>query len=206
MQHNRSTLGPRGWAILTLAAGAGLASPFLRPPQVDLAERVSESPMAPTSFPAHLATARRERSTRQGVLGASDSLPHGTLPEHGPSGQSPTQIPEWATPPSRLDQLISQGAAPPWRHENVVESPKLPPLDPWTSLPSLAPPPRPTAVLPQPSAPVAPATPGSLTATNITSALRSPSNEPTAAPPAPRRTQFVYQPGYPQPPAAQAAP
>jgi hypothetical protein len=210
MQHNRSTLGPRGWAILTLAAGAGLASPFLRPPQidplqVDLAERVSESPLASSSIPGHLTAAHGERNATVAVVNPVGTGANSTLPAQGHMGQSQMQIPEWATPPSPLDELISQGTAPPWRHEQVMNSPKLTPLDPWTSLPALAPAPRLAVPVPQPSVAAPPVTVGSLTATNVTSASRTPTPEtPVAAQPT-KPKQFVYQPGYQQPRTSQAA-
>lgn len=143
MQHNRSPLGPRGWAILTLVAGAGLASPFLRPPQVELAEQVSESTLGLSSAPGRLATVRL----------AVDSLPPHALPGTSPKGPSSKglsergstnswgsqpQIPEWAQPTSPIDQLISQGAAPGWDQAAISETPRLAPLQPWGSPPAIA--------------------------------------------------------------------
>lgn len=218
MQHSRSTLGPRGWAILTLVAGAGLASPFLRPPQVELAEQISESTLGLSSAPGRLAAVRL----------AVDSLPPHALPgtssptstERGSTNSwgSQSQIPEWAQPTSPIDQLISQGAAPRWDQTAVSESPRLAPLQPWGTPTAVAPLPSQTiaksadqqlSALPQPTHPLRPTiTSNSLGTSNSAPAPTSPAAVSQlvvqqqivqqAAPAqavAPRA--FVFQPGFP---------
>ena len=52
MQQKRSYVGPRGWAMLVLIGGEASASPFLRPPQIEMDANISESPLARKLRPA----------------------------------------------------------------------------------------------------------------------------------------------------------
>ncbi len=131
MQNNRSPVGPQGLAMLILVGGAALASPFLRTPQVDLTESITESPLAYPGVPGRLASAQLPYEN-------SDPLPVNVtnftelLDDSSSAGRlGEPKLPPWAVPPSPLDHLISKGTAPPWRHEVEHETRKIQPLEAW---------------------------------------------------------------------------
>ncbi len=127
MQNRKATVGPRGWAMLTLIVGAALASPFLRTPRVDVGAGTPQTsntgtpllaagqpapadwfsgplPPQPTANQAAGVPARGAYDWSELTPAASNSL-----------GSAPPQLPSWAAPPSPLDHLIAQGTAPPWQ-------------------------------------------------------------------------------------------
>lgn len=205
-------LGPRGWAVLTLVGGATLAVPFLRQPRVDVEEFESKSPMSPASglgpFAASETTSRNTANIGSAFGDAAlydgADFSQQIVP---PAGTSPTALPAWAPTHSPIDQLISQGTAPPWQSDAVRPS-TIKPLEPWTdaagtshqqqALPSTLARTWPDAnSLPiVDSAPALGRTPGSLAGTaqharpTATPRLRPPAN------PTPSQPQYVYQPGF----------
>lgn len=116
MNRMHAYVGPRGWAVLTLAGGAALASPFLRPPQLDSARFEAPSATAPNFAGAHLS------------FPALDASPNSTqhLPTRVVSGALPTTLskldefadastpalPDWVKPRSPLDELIARSSTP----------------------------------------------------------------------------------------------
>lgn len=126
MQEKLAYVGPRGWAMLILVGGATLASPFLRPPQVDIDvdAKLTQSPLAHSNSP----------SIGMGQLASAQHLAtYPGSPSHelasGAQAASPA-LPSWATPPSPIDGLISQGTAPTWNGE--VTQTRIQPLQPWS--------------------------------------------------------------------------
>lgn len=129
MHNNKSSVGPRGWAILTLVGGAALASLFLRPPQTQQTNHLNDSAASRPAWPGRLAsaqlsgehTAKRPLEVSE-LVSQLDAAPMDAIQ----GSRLPTpQLPAWATPPSPLDHLISQGTAPPWNH-----APPTQPLEP----------------------------------------------------------------------------
>jgi hypothetical protein len=217
MQQRKSSVGPRGWAMLTLVGGAALATPFLRPPQVDVDGLVTESPLTRTNGPGRLASLE---STANGL---SDLYPEASEPLRydfaqqlaPPAGGSPSRLPAWAPARSPIDQLISQGTAPPWQ-SNAASVSTIKPLDTWvnappTHQPNATGPREPQPALPSTAArawpeasslPIANSAPapgrslGSLTGRSqnfppaTTPQLRAPANS------VPVQPQYVFQPGF----------
>lgn len=133
MQPQRSFVSPRGWAMLTLVGGATLASPFLRPPHVDVDSSVTESPLAKTRDPSGMVAAVSYLRTADVDTIADSARSPGQhtgnqLPDFD-SVESAPSLPAWAAPRSQLDELISQGAAPAWESES--QQAKLQPFQPW---------------------------------------------------------------------------
>jgi hypothetical protein len=131
MQNKRSYVGPRGWAMLVLVGGATFASPFLRAPRVEVGEDISESPLAYHTRPdgklSEVSFSRQVSSPAgDGMVSPASSSRQATDPNQL---ESPPTLPAWAAPRSRLDDLISMGAAPPW--EDETPSGDLAPLQPW---------------------------------------------------------------------------
>lgn len=124
MQEKQAYVGPRVWAMLILVGGATLASPFLRPPQVDLDvdATLTQSPLAHATSPSlgQLASAHNLATYPEPT---SQDLTRGAQPASPP-------LPSWATPPSPIDGLISQGTAPPWNGD--VPQSRIQPLQPWS--------------------------------------------------------------------------
>ena len=133
MQEKRSYVGPRGWAMLILVVGATLASPFLRPPQVAIDNVVTESPLAYTNSPSQSAgqlTSARSSPDADAFPVVKDLTEFDRQRLGGAQYGEPT-LPSWATPPSPLDALISQGTAPPWKGD--APQSRIQPLRPWSS-------------------------------------------------------------------------
>jgi hypothetical protein len=123
------SFGPRGWAILTLAGGAALASPFLRPAQLKKQPSGSElnaSETAPT-FRTGLAT---------GVTsGIQDT--YQVVSQRLPSKASAEQLPSWVSKKSRLDDLLSNSLAPNELPSTLAVEPQRPQeLRTWVNDPS----------------------------------------------------------------------
>jgi hypothetical protein len=114
--------------MLVLIGGAALASPFLRPPRIEMDANISESPLTRNTRPSpQLATVG---FSRDAVPDANGSVASASASETDRSGAyASPKLPAWATQPSRLDDLISQGAAPPWDDEPSTSH--LQPLQPW---------------------------------------------------------------------------
>ncbi len=134
MQEKKSTVGPRGWAMLTLLGGATLASPFLRPPSVEVDSAITESPLArstsnPQNSVGQLASARSR--TESAAFPTAEELSAFSRQQMEIAAGSEPSLPSWAAPPSPLDALISQGAAPPWNAEPPQT--RIQPLRPWNS-------------------------------------------------------------------------
>ncbi len=220
MQNKKSMLGPRGWAMLTLVGGAALASPFLRPPHVEPEGSVTESPLAFPNAPGRLASMSlsREKSSREQSDRMAVDVRHlSEIPvevTNTPNFTEP-KLPAWATPASPLDQFISQGTAPPWRHELATEVDRMRTLEPWSNGTSHVNSPPSTAQLHAPTptqstdesdlrGPNA-RSPGNLARATLhahTATQPTPSQAAITAEATPTRpAQFVYQPGY-----ARAAP
>ncbi len=211
MQKN-SSFGPRGWAVLTLVGGVTFAAPFLRQPRLAEKQFANASSLPPTSGPnpteAMRPTTNSSASSgsafQDSVLADGLGFSERIVP---PAATTPTALPAWAPTRSPLDQLISQGTAPPW-NSDARNTSTIKPLEPWvnaaeSSQPPLALPPTLARAWPDAnslpitdSAPVAARTPGSLAATaqhvypSSTPRLRQPAN------PAPTQPQYVYQPGF----------
>jgi hypothetical protein len=131
MQANKKYFGPRGWAVLILAGGAALATPFMRAPRVAMEDEISESPLAKsrgsnTAFAA-ASFARPMGFDHLDRPAGRDDLPEIISPDAG-DNLTP-DFPSWASPPSRLDDLIAAGAAPPWSDSPTATT--LPPMQPW---------------------------------------------------------------------------
>ncbi len=135
MQHKTSYVGPRGWALLTLVGGAALAAPFLRPPQSTEPIPDPQLPAAQTAGLARLASMDLSAANPSGL----GRLPNDRSPYDlsdlsqqitPPASAAPSQLPAWAPVHSPIDQLISQGTAPPWQPDSRTES-TLKPLAPW---------------------------------------------------------------------------
>ena len=156
MQHNNSYVGPRGWALLTLVGGAALASLFVRPPQAEEPAAAAKVPAAQPEGLARLAsmdlsTAHSNglsRLTNERSLYELSELSQQIVP---PAAAAPSELPAWAPVHSPIDQLISQGTAPPWQPDSESQS-ALKPLTPWIN--DLAND-KPLAALPSPPAAVA---------------------------------------------------
>ena len=135
MQHKRTYVGPRGWALLTLVSGVALASPFFRAPDVAVDGGLAPPPVSHTSGLARLASMEFPSTDAHGPLQGTSGrgqydpseLAQQILP---PASASPTELPSWAPVRSPIDQLISQGTAPPWQADSKGES-ALKPLTPW---------------------------------------------------------------------------
>lgn len=118
--------------MLILVGGATLASPFLRPPQVDLDidETLTQSPLAhaksPTTGWGQLASAQNRAAPPPATVAIQPNLSLNP----GVDPQSPT-LPSWVAQPSPIDGLISQGTAPPWNGD--IHQSRLQPLRPWGS-------------------------------------------------------------------------
>lgn len=206
------SFGPRGWALLTLVGGLLLASPFLRPPQVDVEEFARGSSMPPASGfgPFDTLESTTKKPANIGSASSDSMSVDGTDFSQQivlPAGTSPTALPAWAPTHSPLDQLISQGTAPPWQSDSASVS-TIKPLEPWVNsagtsqrqhaLPSALAHAWPDAnSLPiADSAPELGRTPGSLAGTaqhvrrDTLPRLRPPADQ------TPARPQYVYQPGF----------
>lgn len=206
------SLGPRGWAVLTLVGGVTLAAPFLRQTPVDIEGFESQSPMSPASGLGPFATSR---PTAQNPVNIGSTFGDAAMVDDAdfsqqivpPAGTSPTSLPAWAPTRSPIDQLISQGTAPPWQSDTAHVS-TIKPLEPWTdaegtrlqqpALPSTLARAWPDAnSLPVvDSAPSLGRTPGSLAGT---AQHARPTTTPRLPPPAnqtPAQPQYVYQPGF----------
>lgn len=143
MQNNRTSVGPRGLAMITLVGGAVLASPFLRPPQVDLVENITQSPLAYPTSPGRLASpqpAAQHSAQPAAQLSSGSNDQHSAsvanVPELFDTNNSSAQIvepqfPAWAKPPSPIDHVISKGTAPSWHHQSDATSGQLQPLQSW---------------------------------------------------------------------------
>lgn len=139
MLNYRTSVGPRGLAIITLVGGATLASPFLRPPQVDLVENIAEAPLAYPASPGRLASLQHSaQPAAQLSHGSADRLSASVsnVPELFDTNNSAAHVtqpllPAWAKPPSPIDHIISKGTAPSWRHESDAASGQLQPLRSW---------------------------------------------------------------------------
>lgn len=137
MQHKKSYVGPRGWALLTLVSGVALASPFFRAPDVEVDGELAAPPGSHTSGLARLASmefpSTDAHDPLQGASGRGQydqsNLAQRILP---PASASPTELPSWAPVRSPIDQLISQGTAPPWQAGSKGAS-TLKPLTPWVN-------------------------------------------------------------------------
>ncbi len=220
MQNKRTSVGPRGLAIITLVGGAALASPFLRPPQVDLVENITESPLTYPTSPGRLAATQHsaQTSTQNAArlpLGSNDQLPASASDVPDPFDTSYSsapaaepQLPAWAKPPSPIDHVISKGTAQAWRHESDAASSRLQPLQSWVGetadrvvhhealrevhpLPSMQPP-QEFSVAP----PIVPPALGSLTSASQSVPSHSPPNQIQPQPSAPIASKFVFQPGF----------
>lgn len=151
MQHKRTYVGPRGWALLTLVSGAALAAPFFRAPDVTTDDSLAAPPPSHTSGLARLASMEFPATDPGGpVQVTSDRDPY-DLSEFSqqilpPASASPTELPSWAPVRSPIDQLISQGIAPPWQSDSKTES-TIKPLTPWINEAGAGQPP-PAALLP----------------------------------------------------------
>ncbi len=150
MNRTHAYVGPRGWAVLTLAGGAALASPFLRPPHLDSARLES-----PTSNAASFAGGTVSSNAFDVSLSSAQVLPvrvvSGVLPTTVSKldefvETSTPEFPAWVKPPSPLDDLIARGTAPIESASTVETSPAqgvvhLQPLRSWQGdgLPSSTP-------------------------------------------------------------------
>lgn len=222
MQQTRFSVSPRGWAMLTLVGGATLASPFLRPPQVDVDDVVSESPLAHGSVPSRLVS----QEVSLGWPSDITTAPAGSLPFDSsslsphiapPSASSPAALPAWARTRSPIDQVISQGAAPPWNAPASSGS-SIQPLETWVKPLSDNLPPRDVAAIASTTAgrwpemntlPAKPEvklstspnrSPGSLVGSApsglpSTPTLMRPQSGPSLTPPT-TQPKFVFQPGF----------
>lgn len=208
----KSFIGPRGWAVLTLIGGVALASPFLRGPRVDVEGLASESSRSPESGLSRFAAPESTTKNPANIDSASSDTRLYDFSDFSqeivpPPGSSPTALPAWAPTRSPIDQLISQGTAPPWQSDKASVS-TIKPLEPWANaagtnqqqptLPSTLASAWPNASsLPvADSAPALSRTPGSLAGTAqhvrpaATPRLRPPVNQTPAQP------QYVFQPGF----------
>lgn len=137
MQQKKHHVGPRGWAVLTLVGGAALASPFFQSPTVDSEDAVTQPASSHSTGLARLASLEFSASDVNGHNGIGiqrSSYDQSDLTQQilSPATASPTQLPAWAPVRSPIDQLISQGTAPPWQaHSETVSTIK--PLTPWTN-------------------------------------------------------------------------
>ncbi|MCA9134292.1 MAG: hypothetical protein KDA45_14085, partial [Planctomycetales bacterium] len=132
MQKKDAFVGPRGWAMLILLGGAGLASPFLRPPQLagdsspieppqsarPPANLASFSPSGPRSGSAAWDSPVSAQAVEPPSGGRQPAAIGRSLPSTA-SRLDPTALPAWAPTRSPLDDLIAAGAAPApaWQEE-----------------------------------------------------------------------------------------
>ncbi len=205
----KSLIGPRGWALLTLLGGVFLAAPFLRQPSVDDASLTGESPKSTASEPSHFfAPEIAPTSTASAPSDPMSDDFSGFLKQIvPPAGMSPTALPAWAPTRSPMDQLISQGTAPPWQSDMSNVS-TIKPLEPWasgagTDQPQPALPstfasawPDASSVPVADSLPALSRIPGSLAGT---AQQVRPATTPRLQPPAnqtPAKPQYVFQPGF----------
>lgn len=147
IQPRKPRLGPRGWAMLTLAGGAALSSPFLRPAELKVPvgepalryEVTSETTLASTPFAASgnaawpLDPAQRDAQPSQTLHATPRQLGSERLPSTDPT---PRQWPDWVKPTTRLDRMIAEGAvhAPsPARQDWEPNRSSLPARDPWVA-------------------------------------------------------------------------
>lgn len=162
MKDNRLTLGPRSWAVLTLAGGSALALPFLRAPRTD-SPRPAELAITQQQLPADIPAPSQ-------ALHAANNLPTiaGNLPSTAPDnpatqpqifraviGEFPTtqrigatitrgptpsrvSLPEWARPESKIDEVIAMGIAnsPPPTEIRSGDNDGSFRMKPWTEAPS----------------------------------------------------------------------
>ena len=108
MTQSSSTAGPRTWALLTLALGFALASPFLRRSHqigganTDVSLSTTTAPVAPpSSFSPPLVEAAEPTPPAWPQLAREVST--------ADLADQP-QLPSWAKPKSALDELIATGA------------------------------------------------------------------------------------------------
>ncbi len=153
-QKRNATVGPRGWAMLTLIAGAALASPFLRTPRIDVGGVAPDFstggplPIGPGQLAASDWISRQHQSRpakdRTAPVSSGDALEWSELTPaaNSASGAAAPQLPSWASPPSPLDQLIAQGTAPPWQGESRRDD-GLQPLQAWVGETAQSPVPSP---------------------------------------------------------------
>ena len=132
-----------------------MASPFMRPAEVDLEGSLAPPPASHTAGLARLASMEFSSTDSSGVVSATN--PRSPYDRYdlaqqivSPASAAPTELPAWAPVHSPIDQLISQGTAPPWRSESNRES-TLKPLTPWINEAGPGRP-RPAALSPPPSA------------------------------------------------------
>ncbi|MEO8270764.1 MAG: hypothetical protein ABI557_13660 [Aureliella sp.] len=208
----KSSVNPRGWALLTLVGGVALASAFFRTPRVDDEGLANES-LLPTASGLGRLASLMSSATNPAKIGSTsrDPLPYDfsdfsqqIVP---PTASSPTELPAWAPTRSPIDQLISQGAAPPWQLDKASVS-TIKPLDPWvneaaTKQQQPAKPSKLASAWPDAkslpvadSAPALSRSPGSLAGTS--QHLR-PTSTPGLTPAqtrTPAQPQYVYQPGF----------
>lgn len=123
MNRTHAYVGPRGWAVLTLAGSAALASPFLRPPQLDSTHFGAPSSLAPNFAGETISTNASAANQRAANLTSAHALPgrvvSGVLPTTVSklddfadfADASPPQLPAWVKPRSPLDDLIARGTA-----------------------------------------------------------------------------------------------
>lgn len=117
-----------------------MASLFLRPPQTQQSNSLDAAAASQPVWPGRLASAQLsgDQAVRRPLevselVSQLDAAPIDTL--HGNNLPTP-QLPAWATPPSPLDHLISQGTAPPWKHAPAAEP--LEPVGTWFNGPESA--------------------------------------------------------------------
>jgi len=145
MNRTHAFVGPRGWAVLTLAGGAALASPFLRPPQVDSTHFGSPSAIAP-NFTGEAISSNASATNLPSAHALPGRVVSGILPTTVSkldefADSSPPHLPAWVRPRSPLDDLIARGTAPldsaRLDSAQAVETPplqariELEPLRPW---------------------------------------------------------------------------
>ncbi|MEZ6138766.1 MAG: hypothetical protein R3C53_28095 [Pirellulaceae bacterium] len=143
MTQKRSTLGPRGWAILTLAGGAALSSPFLRPAQLAQPEPLITDPL-PTApvlaanygpAPSFASQSSMRTGTTASIVEASS--PATTVDVSAISNaqkvitSNQAALPTWAKKASPLDALIQVG--PVAGEFTELASGALQPIQPWQS-------------------------------------------------------------------------
>ena len=146
-------VGPRGWAILTLAGGAALASPFLKQPRIAPPSQLAQDTNSPDSCVQSAALEKASLTEKSFLPNPATSSQHsfspstdsqesyvrsravtGTLPSTSiPDSfepNLPAELPDWAAKQSKLDALIagdiSALEAPPNRMPLQPQ-----PLEPW---------------------------------------------------------------------------
>jgi hypothetical protein len=110
MKENRSIVGPRGWAIVSLAGGSLLAAPFLRSPTSSqlpgfaaAAEAFDGSTFQRTGTLAPASVATDHPASIDPWI---ERMISGQLPST--LAASPRELPDWVPPPSPLDKLIGK--------------------------------------------------------------------------------------------------